>query len=222
MIRAHAVNKIYKDGRRRLHVLNDVSIDLSKGEMVALMGPSGAGKSTLIHILGGIDKPTTGHVYLGGLDLYKLSDKERSIIRNAKIGFVFQFYHLLPEFTALENVLMPALFLRHGKKTKKTGTRAGELLERVGLRERLRHKPSELSGGEQQRVAIARALMNEPDVLLCDEPTGNLDSHIGQEILNTLADFNKNKKTTVLVATHDKEIAARADRIVNIKDGVIS
>jgi len=221
MLRADNVHKTYKDGKIDLHVLKGVSLELRKDEIIAIVGPSGAGKSTLLHILGGIDKPSSGRVFLDNSDFYSLDDVKRARFRNQKIGFVFQFYHLLPEFTALENVVLPALIKRQETKEKKQGlkNRAEVLLEDVGLGKRMHHRPGELSGGEQQRVAIARALVNNPKVLLCDEPTGNLDSEMGQEILNILFNLNKKHKTAIVIVTHDKEIARKAHKIVEMKDG---
>lgn len=223
MLRAIDINKIYKDGKRELHVLKGVSLELRKEEVIAVVGPSGAGKSTLLHILGGIDKPSSGQVFLDNSDFYSLDDVKRARFRNQKIGFVFQFYHLLPEFTALENVMLPALIKRYETRQNRQAikNRAEVLLEDMALQKRVHHRPSELSGGEQQRVAIARALMNNPKALLCDEPTGNLDSEMGIEILNILFNLNKKNKTAIIIVTHDKEIARRADRIVEMKDGRI-
>jgi lipoprotein-releasing system ATP-binding protein len=199
---------------------------LRKDEIVAIVGPSGAGKSTLLHILGGIDKPSSGKVFLDNSDFYNLDDIKRARFRNQKIGFVFQFYHLLPDFTALENVMLPALikgpsFAKATEGKQGVKNRAEILLEDVSLGKRMHHRPSELSGGEQQRVAIARALMNDPKVLLCDEPTGNLDSEMGLEILSILFNLNKKNKTAIIIVTHDKDIARRANRIIEMKDGKI-
>ncbi|MBU1912513.1 MAG: ABC transporter ATP-binding protein [Candidatus Omnitrophica bacterium] len=223
MLRADNIHKTYKDGKRELHVLRGVSLELRKDEIIAIVGPSGAGKSTLLHILGGIDKPSSGKVFLDNSDFYSLDDAKRARFRNQKIGFVFQFYYLLPEFTALENVMLPALIKRQETKDKKQGlkNRAEILLEDVGLGKRMHHRPGELSGGEQQRVAIARALVNNPKVLLCDEPTGNLDSEMGEEILNILFSLNKKHKTAIVIVTHDKEIARKAHKIIEMKDGRI-
>ena len=198
-------------------------MELRKDDVIAIVGPSGAGKSTLLHILGGIDKPSSGKVFLDSSDFYSLDDIKRAKFRNQKIGFVFQFYHLLPDFTALENVMLPALIKirESGGKKQEVKNRAEILLEDVGLGKRMHHRPSELSGGEQQRVAIARALVNNPKALLCDEPTGNLDSEMGLEILNILFNLNKKNKTAIVIVTHDKEIARRANRIVEMKDGVL-
>jgi len=223
MLRADNVHKIYKDGKRELHVLKGVSLELRKDDVIAIVGPSGAGKSTLLHILGGIDKPSSGKVFLDNSDFYSLDDIKRARFRNQKIGFVFQFYHLLPDFTALENVMLPRLIGMRATRGERrmTKNRAEILLEDVGLRKRMHHRPSELSGGEQQRVAIARALVNNPKALLCDEPTGNLDSEMGLEILNILFNLNKKNKMAIVIVTHDKEIARRASRIVEMKDGVL-
>ena len=188
MIKATDLSKIYYQGRTKINAVQNVNLEIVRKESVLISGPSGAGKSTLLHLLGGLDKPSKGKVFFDGVDFYKLNDKERSRIRNKKIGFVFQFYHLLPEFTALENVMLPALIARASTKERKSNIRKRsiELLKIVGLYERRNHRPSELSGGESQRVAIARALVNFPEALLCDEPTGNLDSKIGREIVECL------------------------------------
>jgi len=231
MLQAEGVHKIYRDGKKDLSVLQGIELEVTKGEAVAIVGPSGAGKSTLLHVLGGIDRPNSGKVFLDKRDLYALSDNERAWLRNQKIGFVFQFYHLLPEFTALENAVMPALIkgkrcnpvpltsLGYGAWVKAIRERGKTLLREFGLTDRLKHRPSELSGGEQQRVAIARALINNPEILLCDEPTGNLDSAMGEEILKTLFGLNKKTNTTLVIVTHDREIAKKAGRVVEIRDG---
>lgn len=217
MLRAEGIHKVYKDGKRNLHVLHGIDLEVKKGEALAVVGPSGAGKSTLLHILGGIDRPNSGKVFVNNSDFYALPDSERASLRNERIGFVFQFYHLLPEFTALENAIMPGLI--RGKKSKGVKETAQNLLREIGLGDRMQHRPSELSGGEQQRVAIARALINSPEILLCDEPTGNLDSRMGEEILRILFGLNKKNHTTIIIITHDKEIAKRSDRIAEMRDG---
>jgi lipoprotein-releasing system ATP-binding protein len=224
MLRADNIHKIYKDGKRELHVLKGVSLDLRKDDVIAVVGPSGAGKSTLLHILGGIDRPTSGKVFLDNSDFYSMDDAKRARFRNQKIGFVFQFYHLLPEFNALENVMLPGLIKSQESRANGQGlkNRAEVLLEDVGLADRMHHRPGELSGGEQQRVAIARALVNNPKALLCDEPTGNLDSAMGLEILSILFNLNKKNSTAIVIVTHDKEIARRAHKIIEMKDGRIS
>jgi lipoprotein-releasing system ATP-binding protein len=193
-----------------------------------ILGPSGAGKSTLLHLLGCLDKPTSGSVLLDGLDIYSFSDKERSRIRNTRIGFIFQFYHLLPEFTVLENVMLPAMIKGHGPGAKIPGStamgqgireRAKEILKSVGLEHRMTHRPGELSGGESQRVAIARALINGPEVLLCDEPTGNLDSKTSESIYELLFGLKTKSNTALVIVTHNESIAAKTDEVVRLKDG---
>jgi lipoprotein-releasing system ATP-binding protein len=222
LLEAKNIHKAYKNGKRELQVLKGIDLKVEKGEFISVFGPSGAGKSTLLHILGGLDKPTEGNVILDKQDLYKLAEKKRAGIRNKKVGFVFQFYHLLPEFSAVENVMLPALI--GGCRVKGVGCRgmAEELLEVVGLKDRASHRPGELSGGQQQRVAIARALVNRPGLLLCDEPTGNLDSVSGKGIIDLLDRLNKEEKTTIVVVTHEEEIARRADRVMHIKDGKLN
>lgn len=223
MLEAINVHKVYRNGVKELRVLTDISLKVAEGEFVSILGPSGAGKSTLLHILGGLDEPTKGSVVLDNEDIYKMGDRKRAGLRNKKVGFVFQSYHLLSEFSALENVAMPALIKGkrqcRGELLFAPAENAQELLELVGLKDRMRHRPGELSGGEQQRTAIARALINRPGLLLCDEPTGNLDSETGQGIIELLYNLNKQKKTTVVVVTHEEAIAEKADKVVNIKDG---
>ena len=215
-IEASGLSKVYWDGDRNLEILKNISLSVKAGEGVAILGPSGSGKTTLLNILSGLDKPSTGEVKLNGMPLNKLSEKEKANFRNKNIGFIFQFYHLLSEFTALENVMLPALMRKEAKPSDRSKAKAEALLVRVGLKDRMKHFPSELSGGEQQRVAIARALMNDPRILFCDEPTGNLDSRMGSEIAELLRDlFNKEGKT-VLVVTHDERIAKMASRVWNI------
>jgi len=220
MLEATGVTKVYKTGSKDLQVLKGIDLKIEKGKFVSIFGPSGAGKSTLLHILGGLDEPTQGSVILDKQDVYKLSDKKRAQIRNKEIGFVFQFYYLLREFSALENVMMPAL-IKTGTRDKGQGARdkAKELLGVVGLQDRADHRPNQLSGGEQQRVAIARALMNNPALLLCDEPTGNLDSDSGKGIIDLLSKLNKEMGSTIVVVTHEEEIARTANAVLFIKDG---
>ena len=222
MLRADGIHKIYRDGKKDLHVLKGIDLEIEKAGSLAIVGPSGAGKSTLLHILGGLDRPSSGKVFVDGLDLYTLKDNKRAGLRNKRIGFVFQFYHLLPEFTALENVMMPAL-MALDSRLKAQGIRktTESLMRELGLGDRMQHRPGELSGGEQQRVAIGRSLINSPDVLLCDEPTGNLDSEMGEETLDLLFNLNKKNHATVVIVTHDKAIAKRADRVIEIRDGRI-
>lgn len=215
-----ALYKSYINGTNRLDVLKGIDLIIKNNEFLAIQGPSGAGKSTLLHILGGLDNPTSGEVLYDGVNLYDLSENERAIFRNRKIGFVFQFYHLLPELSSLENVFLPSLFKSWWDKNKATDY-AKSILENLGLSKRLQHRPNQLSGGEQQRVAIARALINKPQILLCDEPTGNLDSENGQNILNLLKQLNKKEQVTIILVTHDKDIAVNADRVIYLKDGIL-
>ncbi len=220
MVEARGLRKIYRNGAKELEVLKGIDLKVEKGEVLAVLGPSGAGKSTLLHLLGGLDSPTAGEILIDGIDIYSLGDAERARMRNRKIGFVFQFYHLLPEFDALENVLLPLLI--KGENGKDRRDRGVELLRSVGLDGRMNHKPSHLSGGEQQRVAIARALVNEPELLLCDEPTGNLDSETGKNIIDLLWELNKRRKMTLIIVTHDAQIAKDAERVLHIRDGRIT
>jgi len=212
------VRRSFAGGDRELPVLKGVDLSVEAGEFLAVTGPSGAGKSTLLHIMGGLDSPDSGQVLLGGADLYRLSRKARAAARNRRIGFVFQFFHLLPEFTALENVLLPALIGGGGRRFRR---HALELLEMVGLAERVRHYPSQLSGGEQQRVAVARALINEPLVLLADEPTGNVDSATGVRIMELLKRLNAELRQATVVVSHDPGVGKWADRVVTMRDGVL-
>src|SRR5580765_2005927 len=219
LISARGIHKTYSLGKRSLDVLRGVDVSLERGEFLALRGVSGAGKSTLLHLLGGLDSPTKGEVHFQGQNLADLSRRELARMRNAHVGFIFQFYYLLPELDALENVCLPARMARIS--AGKAAIRGRELLTRVGLKERMEHKPYELSGGEQQRVAIARAMMNEPQLILADEPTGNLDSHTGGEIIELLCSLRTEKQTTLIVATHDAKVAARAPRIIELLDGEV-
>jgi len=219
ILEARDLHKRYEMGSRSLEVLRGVSLQIQRGEFLALQGASGAGKSTLLHLLGGLDTPNKGEVHFQGQNLDTLSDTALARLRNLKIGFVFQAYHLLPELDALENVCLPA---RMGRMPAAEAERRGrELLGRVGLGERLEHKPFELSGGEQQRVALARALIQSPELILADEPTGNLDSHTGEEIIELLCALQRERQATLLIATHDARVAARAPRVVELVDGLI-
>jgi lipoprotein-releasing system ATP-binding protein len=219
---AKDIHKIYDNGKSSLKVLGGVGLTIEKGSFIAIVGPSGAGKSTLLHILGGLDNPTSGEVIFDGEPLYSLSDPLISRVRNKKIGFVFQFYHLLPEFTVLENVLLPALVgLRQELSRISPEKEARELLAKVGLSERIAHFPAELSGGERQRVAIVRGLINKPSLLLCDEPTGNLDSKSGEEIISLVKRENRETKMSVVLVTHNGELAKSADKIYRLKDGLL-
>ena len=214
MIEAKGIRKSFAS----LEVLKGIDFSCAKGEIVAIMGASGAGKSTLLQILGTLSTPDSGSLSIDGTDVLSLRGGELSAFRGRKIGFVFQFHHLLPEFTALENVMMPALIA--GQAEKAARKRAGELLDELGLAERAEHKPSQLSGGEQQRVAIARALINDPAVIFADEPTGNLDSATKKEIQQLFLDLRASHGQSIVIVTHDPELASACDRCLNMKDGL--
>jgi putative ABC transport system ATP-binding protein len=219
VIRVEKLVKIYQLGKVSIHALRGVSFDVAKGEFLVVMGPSGSGKTTLLNLIGAIDKPTSGRILIEGRDITILSEGELTKLRRHKIGFIFQFYNLIPALTALENVELP--MLTAGMPRKDASQRAFQLLDMVGLAERVNHFPDELSGGEQQRVAIARALANKPSVILADEPTGDLDTKTGMEVVQMLHDTSKRENTTVIVVTHDPMITERADRILHLRDGNI-
>ncbi len=218
-IQVRDISKTYSMNQKQVAAIKDLTFDIAQGELVTIVGASGAGKSTLLHILGTLDHPSKGKVFYQGIDLFSLSEVELSDFRNHKVGFIFQFHYLLPEFTALENTMMPSLIRGH---TKDEAMEAAEgILVTVGLKERLHHKQGELSGGEQQRVAVARALTLKPEIILADEPTGNLDSRTGEEIFDLLLSLNQQLKITMLVVTHNESIASKMPRRITMLDGLI-
>lgn len=226
LLKAQNIHKHYDEDGSELHVLKGVNMEVSDGEIVTIVGASGAGKSTLLHIIGLLDTPSSGHVYFRGADLHALSSGKKAAIRNRKFGFVFQFFHLLPELDAMENVLLPAMvgnsmpgWLRRKKELK---AHAEKIIRSVGLWERRRHKPRELSGGEKQRIAIARALMNRPEILFCDEPTGNLDSKTSGEVMRLLWSLNRENEMALVIVTHNWELAQSGGRALQMSDGILS
>jgi putative ABC transport system ATP-binding protein len=219
IVDANDITKVYTMGDVQVHALRGLSIQIKSGEIIAVMGPSGSGKSTLMNILGCLDRPTSGEYYLDGESVADLGDDMLADIRNRKVGFVFQSFNLLPRATALANVELPLRYARNGKNRRK---RAKAALESVGLADRITHRSNELSGGEQQRVAIARALVNEPSIVMADEPTGNLDTQSGDEVMEILLQLNKERGTTLIIVTHDPEIAAYTQRVVYIRDGMVA
>ena len=220
IIEAIDLVKTYQQGDRPLDVLKGLDLTVEPGEFSAIMGPSGSGKSTLLNMIGALDRPTSGDVFINSVDLGKLTDSQLAKLRNQQIGFIFQFFNLIPRMTAQGNVELPLSIQGAPRRTRRQ--RATELLDMVGLGDRLNHKPSQLSGGEQQRVAIARALANDPPLLLCDELTGNLDSKTGDEVMHLLRVLNKEQGTTVLMITHDPEVGKSTDRVIQLKDGLIT
>jgi putative ABC transport system ATP-binding protein len=218
VIEAEEITKVYQMGEIEVHALRGVSMQVRRGEVLGIMGPSGSGKSTLMNIIGCLDRPTSGHYALDGEEVADLTDDRLAVIRNRKVGFVFQSFNLLGRQTALANVELPMRYagVRNGRRK-----RAIEALEAVGLGDRVRHRPNELSGGQQQRVAIARALVNNPAIILADEPTGNLDTQSGEEVVQTLLELNEKLNTTLIFVTHDPEVAVHTQRIINLRDGLI-
>ena len=219
VVNGENLTKVYVMGEVEVHALRGLSIKIAKGEVIAIMGPSGSGKSTLMNILGCLDRPTSGEYLLDGESVAHLNDDQLASIRNRKVGFVFQSFNLLPRATALANVELPLRYSQDGKNRR---SRAREALESVGLGDRISHRPKELSGGEQQRVAMARALVNNPSIIMADEPTGNLDSKSGDEIMQILLNLNKERGTTLIIVTHDPEIAEFTQRTVFIRDGIVA
>ena len=210
VVSAQGISRGFRQGPKRVEVLQDVNLEVAAGTSLAIVGASGAGKSTLLHILGGLDKPNSGDVFVDGQSLWKLSDRERSDLRNSRMGFIYQFHHLLPEFTALENVAMPLLI--RGEPVATAAKNASDLLERVGLGQRLDHKPGELSGGERQRAAVARALVGNPGLVLGDEPTGNLDERTADHVFEQLLELNTELNTSLILVTHDMRLAAKMNQ----------
>ncbi|TET66440.1 MAG: ABC transporter ATP-binding protein [Candidatus Zixiibacteriota bacterium] len=220
ILSAENIIKNYPTSAGELRVLRGLNLKVEEGEIVALVGASGVGKSTLLHIFGALDRPTSGKVYYRGTDIFSLPDKSLAPFRNRAVGFIFQLHHLLREFSALENVMMPALIA--GTNNGKAQKRASELLERVGLKERLNHRPGELSGGEQQKVALARALVNTPQIVLADEPSGNLDKEGGEMLYSLFLELNRDMDQTFIIATHNLELAGKAKRVLRLEEGVLN
>ena len=214
------LSRTFSEGEEALHILRDINLDISAGERVAIMGASGSGKSTLLHLLGGLDDPTRGEVFISGVPVAGLGSARLGRLRNSKLGFVYQFHHLLPEFTALENVAMPLLI--GGSGPAEAGKQAEQILGHVGLSSRLTHKPGELSGGERQRAAVARALVTRPQCILADEPTGNLDRRNAEQVFDMMLDLNREHGASLLVVTHDTSLAERMDRILYLQDGCLA
>lgn len=218
ILQCRSLCKTFEEGPEPVHVLKGINFEIQAGDLAAIVGNSGSGKTTLLHLMGGLDLPSSGDVIVSGKNLAKMNEAERGLLRNQHLGFVYQFHHLLPEFTALENVAMP-LLLRKGYSVKQAQLEADQYLAQVGLSHRVKHKPSALSGGERQRVAIARALVTQPDCVLADEPTGNLDVHTAREIQDLMLKLNEELKTTFLIVTHDLSLAGKVNKVFKMEDG---
>ncbi len=219
ILKSHQLHKVYIDGSAKVNVLKDINLSIAKGDRMAIIGPSGSGKSTLLHLLGGLDQPSKGTVSIHDTNWQKINEKQRCQLRNQNLGFVYQFHHLLPEFTALENVAMPLLL--SGMTIADAQQKAGKILDQVGLKSRVQHKPAQLSGGERQRVAIARALVHQPQCVLADEPTGNLDQSTAHKVFDLMLDLNKKMNTALVIVTHDVQLANRMDRVLELHEGTL-
>lgn len=220
ILHSQQLGMTYTEGPNHVQVLSDVNLRIHEGERIAIIGASGSGKSTLLHLLGGLDLPTTGSVWIDGQEMSGLSDKKRGIVRNQYLGFVYQFHHLLPEFTAIENVAMPLMI--RGESASYSKAKAAELLEEIGLGHRMQHRPIELSGGERQRTAIARALVTEPSIVLADEPTGNLDVNTANAVFDMMMSLNKRVGTALVMVTHDNDLAAKMDKRYHLEAGELT
>lgn len=220
ILKSEKLIKSYNDGTSKVEVLRGIDLNINKGERLAIIGPSGSGKSTLLHLLGGLDQPTSGDICINEVNWRTISEKQRCQVRNQRLGFIYQFHHLLPEFTALENVAMPLLI--SGMNVHKARKQSSDLLDNVGLMHRKEHKPAQLSGGERQRVAIARALVHQPHCVLADEPTGNLDQATAAKVFDLMLDLNKQMNTALVIVTHDQQLARRMDRVLMLQEGLLT